>query len=550
ETSRGTLTTPIGGNRYSGNTYGGYLITNLDAEVEGEHSSKYLITDTRMQVMLPEPLEANGGEAVISMNFKFKIPESGMDRMGRLETKNGTIYSLAQWYPKVAVFDDVNGWNVLPYLGAGEFYLEYGNFDYKVTAPYDHIVVGSGKLLNPKEVLTETQMKRMEKAANSNETVFILKPEEVGSPNSRPMNSGLLTWHFEIENSRDIAFASSKAFVWDAAKINLPSGTSCLAQSAYPVESAGQSAWGRSTEYTKASIEFYSKNYFEYPYPNAINVASHVGGMEYPGLAFCSWKSKGRGLWGVTDHEFGHIWFPMIVGSNERKFPWMDEGFTMFINHYSTLAFNNGEYASRINMQGIVNYMTSPKREPINTYPDVVGLRHLGYTAYYKPAAGLLLLREYVLGHERFDRAFNSYIETWAYKHPQPSDFFNHMENVAGEELSWFWESWFYSNKNIDLAIDKIEKVEEGYVITVANHGGIPMPMVLHVNYVDGSSEIVRLPVEIWQRGDTWNYLLETEKTVKKVVSDPKNMLPDVDEGNDAWEQTAPKSTNEEKTGK
>jgi hypothetical protein len=538
ESSRGTMTTPLGGNRYSGDTEGGFLITNLVSEVDGEESTEYLISDTRMQVDLAEPLEANGGEATVSMNFKFKIPEAGMDRMGRLEVEDGVIYSLAQWYPKMCVFDDVQGWNTLPYLGAGEFYLTYGDFDYKITAPYDHIVVGSGELMNPEDVLTETQIQRLEKASQSNETVFIVKPKEVGSPSTRPVNSGTLTWHFEIENARDIAFASSKAFIWDAAKINLPSGKACMAQSVYPQESAGNEAWGRSTEYTKFSIEHYSQKWFEYPYPTAINVASNVGGMEYPGVSFCSWKSKGRGLWGVTDHEFGHNWFPMIVGSNERCFVWMDEGFNTFINHYATLAFNDGEYATRFAKPSMMEgYMTSKTREAISTYPDVVGLRNLGYTGYYKPAAGLIILREYILGEERFDKAFRSYIHTWAYKHPQPTDFFNHMENVAGEDLSWFWRGWFYSNENIDISVDSVEAHEDGYLIRVSNHGGIPMPVLLDIVYENGEREKLKLPVEIWQRNDEWTYLFETEKPVEKVVFDPNQMLPDVNDDDDVWEK-------------
>ncbi|HET8838222.1 MAG TPA: M1 family metallopeptidase [Flavobacteriaceae bacterium] len=536
ETSRGTMTTPIGGNRYSGDIYGGYEISNLEANVNGKTSTAHTISDTRMQVMLAEPLEGNGGVATISMNFKFKIPEMGMDRMGRLDRKQGTVYSMAQWYPKVAVFDDINGWNTLPYLGAGEFYLEYGTFDYKITAPYDHIVVGSGELLNPEEVLTEKQRDRLEQASKSNETVFILKPEEIGKKSSRPAKSGTLTWHFKMENTRDVAFASSKSFIWDAAKINLPSGKDCLAQSVYSKESAGEDAWGRSTEYTKAAIEFYSKTYFEYPYPNAINVASHVGGMEYPGIVFCGWRAKGQGLWGVTDHEFGHIWFPMIVGSNERKYPWMDEGLNTFINHYSTLAFNNGEYASRLAMDRLIGYMTSPNREPISTSPEVVNLRHLGYTAYYKPAMGLIVLREYILGPERFDRAFNSYIETWAYKHPQPTDFFNHMENVAGEELSWFWRGWFYSNENIDIGIDEVKAQDNGYVITVSNDAGIPMPVVLKINYKDGTSEMLNMPVEIWMRADVWDHFLKTDKKIKEIIFDPQEILPDVNTSNNTWQ--------------
>ncbi|WP_121666462.1 M1 family metallopeptidase [Mesonia aquimarina] len=534
ENSRGSLTTPIKGNRYNGDVEGGYTIAELT--VEGE-KVQYTITDTRMQVMLAESLES--GEAVeVAMNFSYKVPVEGMDRMGRLNVKDGTIYAMAQWFPRMAVYDDVVGWNIEPYLGAGEFYLDYGDYDYKVTVPYDHIVVGSGVLQNPEEVLTNKQQARLKKAKQSDETVYIVRPNEIGKRSNRPVQEGNLTWHFKMENSRDVAFGSSKAFIWDAAQIDLPNGEKAIAQSAYPKESDGEEAWTRSTEYTKASIEFYASRYFPYPYKSAVNVAADIGGMEYPGLSFCSWKSKGSSLWGVTDHEFGHNWFPMIVGSNERRYAWMDEGFNTFINHYSTLAFNEGEYPSRLDKtRRLTDYLQKESREGIDNYPDVTNLRNLGYTAYYKPATGLILLREYIIGEERFDRAFASYIDTWAFKHPQPTDFFNHMENVAGENLAWFWKGWFYGNGNIDIAVEEVVTHEEGYVISVANNAEIPVPVNLTITYADGSTENQRLPVEIWQRGDTWDYLLKTDKEVEKVQFDAQQQVPDIQADNDTWEQ-------------
>ncbi|WP_373396957.1 M1 family metallopeptidase [Algoriphagus halophilus] len=541
EDSRGTLTTPIQGNRYNGDTDGGFDISNVSAKVgsKGAVSNKHIISDTRMQVWFAEPIPAKGGKATVSMNFSFKIPEKGMDRMGRLDVEDGTIYALAQWYPKVAVFDQIEGWNVEPYLGAGEFYLEYGAFDYKITVPYDHIVVGSGELLNPKEVLSKELQDRYAKAKESDETVYLVSPEEIGNTElTRPKQEGMVTWHFAIENSRDIAFASSKAFIWDAAKINLPSGKKILAQSVYPKESDGIEAWSRSTEYSKASIEYYSETWFEFPYATATNVAAEIGGMEYPGLNFCHFRSKGRGLWGVTDHEFGHNWFPMIVGSNERRYAWMDEGFNTFINHYSTLAFNNGEYPSRLQQtRRSLNYFNSETREGIDTYPDVANTSNLGMVAYNKPAIGLIVLREYILGPERFDNAFKSYIKTWAYKHPQPSDFFNHMENVGGENLSWFWQGWFYGNGNIDLGINGVFPYSGNYLLSISNKGDIPMPVLFEVTYEDDSTERFTLPVEIWQRGDTWNHIIKTDKKVKSVILDPDKILPDVNLGNDSWPQ-------------
>lgn len=535
--SRGTLTTPLSGNRYNGDTDGGYNLEYITTKVDGVSGNRFIINDTRMQVFFEKPLKAKGGKAQISMDFSFKIPQKGMDRMGRLDVEDGVIYALAQWYPKMVTFDDVNGWNTMPYLGAGEFYLEYGDFKYSVEVPREYIVVGSGELMNPEEVLTDEQLDRFEKARNSDKTTYIIKPDEVGKTNKIRPNKDSFIWKFEMENSRDIAFATSKAFIWDAAKIDLPDGKKALAQSAYPKESNGNNAWERSTEYTKASVEHYSNKWFPYPYKNAINVAADVGGMEYPGIVFCGYKAKGGSLWGVTDHEFGHIWFPMIVGSNERRHAWMDEGFNTFINIYSTLDFNDGEYPAGILMSksSILPWFTSSMREPISTYPDITQSRNLGLVAYYKPALGLYILREYILGPQRFDVAFKAYIKAWAYKHPTPGDFFNIMENAAGENLNWFFKAWFYSNDNIDLAINTVEKVTDGYTITFENKG-MPMPVVYNVYYEDGTKDELRLPVEIWQKGDEWTTAVYTNKKATKIVIDPNRILLDIAPENNRWE--------------
>ena len=443
--SRGNAVVPLNGSRNGakGQEFdGGHRIKSVKivSTVNGKSSEKettFTITDTRMQVDLPQGLKANGGSVKIKIEFSFVSPEYGSDRMGVLETKNGKIFTIAQWYPRMCVYDDVRGWNTNPYLGAGEFYLEYGDFDVAITAPSSHIVVGSGDLLNTTEVYTAEQQKRWNAAKVSDKTVIIRSAEEVTNTASRPAGKSTLTWKFKIKNSRDFSWASSPAFVIDAARINLPSGKKSLAISAYPTESNGNNGWERSTEYTKASIEHYSKLWYEYPYPAATNVAGNEGGMEYPGIVFCSWESRGADLWGVTDHEFGHIWFPMIVGSNERLFAWMDEGFNTFINSLSTEAFNNGEYKQpAMNLHNMAEYMTGTDNEPIFTAPDNMKEANIGLLAYLKPGSGLTMLRENILGKERFDKAFREYIKRWAYKHPQPDDFFRTMENVAGEDLS------------------------------------------------------------------------------------------------------------------
>jgi len=541
--SKGRATTPLSGGRFTGSDVGGYEITEVEVSLsEGKKSGnsytpEYIIDDTRMQIRFENPLKANGGKVEIAMDFAFDIPKYGSDRMGRLKTKNGWVYTIAQWYPRMTVYDDVRGWNNEPYLGAGEFYLEYGDFDYKITVPYNMIVLASGELQNPEDVLTEEQINRLKEAESSDETVMIIKPEEVGNTSiTRPAQSGTLTWHYKMENSRDIAFGASEAFIWDASRINLPSGNKCMAMSIYPEESNGKRAWGRSTEYTKASIEHYSEMWFEYPYPTAINVAGVVGGMEYPGVSFCSWKATTSGLWGVTDHEFGHNWFPMIVGTNERLYPWMDEGFNTFINHYSTVNFNEGEYPSDFDyMSFLMGYFLDKNRESISTFPDIVQSSNLGWTAYFKPAIGMRVLREVILGEERFDYAFRYYIENWAYKHPTPLDFFNTMENAAGEELDWFWKGWFYSNGNLDQSIDKVKKTKGGYVIDISNKAELVMPVVLEVVESDGTIKKVQLPVEIWQRGDEWSFFYETDQELQEVIINPDNLMPDVESQNNSW---------------
>ncbi|HET7116702.1 MAG TPA: M1 family metallopeptidase, partial [Hanamia sp.] len=322
--SRGEATSLITGGRFANRDFTkGYELNSVEVVMDGKVTkAKYIVSDTRMQLWLPRTLAPKKGIAQIKINYGFSIPKYGTDRMGRVDTKNGWIYEIAQWYPRMCVYDDIEGWNTLPYLGQGEFYLEYGNIDYTITAPSNLIIVGSGELKNPGECLTPTVLKRLKEARESDKTVTIISADELNG-NSYHLNKPNITWHFVCNETRDVAWAASKAFIWDAARINLPSGKKALAQSVYPVESAQDQAWKRSTEFVKGAIELYSKEWFEYPYPDATNVAGIVSGMEYPSLVFCSWKSSGSGLWGVTNHEFGHTWFPMIVGSNERKFPFM-----------------------------------------------------------------------------------------------------------------------------------------------------------------------------------------------------------------------------------
>ncbi len=545
--SRGNAVVPITGSRNGaqGQIFDGgqkvksVKIISINNGKPVEIEAKYSINDTRMQVFLPQTLNAKGGNVKVRIEFSFIAPFEGSDRMGVLETKNGKIFTIAQWYPRMCVYDDINGWNTNPYLGASEFYLEYGDFEVNITAPSNHIVVCSGELTNPTAVYSLEEQKRLAQAKSSDKTVIIRSAEEVTNLAKIASNT-TKTWNYKIKNARDISWSSSPAFIFDAAKINLPSGKKSLAISVYPIESAGNDAWSRATEYTKACLEHYSKKWFEYPYPVATNVAGNEGGMEYPGIVFCGWESKGEDLWGVTDHEFGHIWFPMIVGSNERLYGWMDEGFNTFINSLSTLEFNKGEYKPKpTDLHKEADDYTNPTNEPILSSPDNMKEANIGLLCYSKPSSGLVILREQVLGPARFDFAMQTYIERWAYKHPTPDDFFRTIENVAGEDLGWFWRGWFKYNWRLDQGINAIKYVKNdpklGVIITVENFEKMAMPVILDVKTKTGKITRIKLPVEIWQRNVDWSFKHNSTEEIESITIDPDHVFPDVNENNNTW---------------
>ena len=542
QNSRGQARMPVGGYSRYGNAEnnfdGGYKITAVKLLTQNKNA-EYIISDTRMQVRLPEPMKPKGDEIKLKIDFSFMLPEYGADRCGILNTKDGAIFSVAQFYPRLCVYDDVQGWNTDPYLGPSEFYCEYGNFDLSITAPANHIVVSSGELQNAKEVLPAALYQKYLEARQSNKTVIIRSIDDVETATAKN-TTATLTWKFKLHNARDVAFASSKAFIWDGAQMNLPSGKKAFAQSVYPKQSIGNSGWERSTEFTKGSIENYSKRWFEYPYATAVNVASNVGGMEYPGIVFCGAMAKGSGLFGVTDHEFGHTWFPMIVGSNERKYGWMDEGFNTFINGIATKDFNQGEfYEKQSNTDH--NFMFGPLSEKIMLTPDAMQEGSIGSSLYFKPGYGLALLRNYILDSNRFDYAFKTYIKNWAFKHPTPWDFFRTMDNAAGESLSWFWKGWFLENYALDQAIDDVSYIDnmprKGAVVTLHNLDRMAMPVFLTYETVSGRKKSKKLPVEIWNNTAVFKVKLDTDEELKSVSIDPDKFLPDINYSNNTWKK-------------
>ena len=541
--------------RRSKSTGGGHTDGYQFKEVTIDYKSKtkkaeYIISDTRMQIRLPEALPTKE-KINIRIQYHYAIPGTFGGRTDYFETKNGRIYEIAQWYPRMCVYDDLQGWNTLPYLGSGEFYCEYGDFDYLISVPKGMIVAGSGELQNEVDVLSVQQRERLALAKKSDKTVMIRTVNEVNNAAAGNSNMGMKTWHFKMFNTRDVAFGASKAYVWDAAKVNLPGGKESLAMSVYPVEVAGENAWSRATEYLKKSIEYFSEKWFVYPYPVAINEAGKAGGMEYPGIVFDPLDSKDADLYSVTAHEIGHNWFPMIVGSNERRFAFMDEGFNTFIDIYAADNFNNGEYAPKRDGEyapgkgnpsdEIVPLLQDEGAPTMMARADMLTEKYRHPLVYFKPALGLVLLREAILGHDRFDYAFKKYIERWAYKHPAPDDFFRTMNNEGGEDLSWFWKEWFHNNWQFDAAVQSVSYVNNDYrngtEITIANMQKMAMPLDIEIVLKDGAKQELKLPIETWMQNAFHTIYLPTTQPLQSVTIDPKAILPDSNRGNNVWKE-------------
>jgi hypothetical protein len=492
----------------------------------------YRVNGTVMRVDLARPLPPRGRQ-VLEIGWYFPFGPNS-NRMGLEPIDGSNVYEVAQWYPRLAVYDDVRGWNTEQYLGQGEFYLEYGSFDVSLTLPANMLVAATGTLQNPAEVLTAAQRNRLARARSSDSTVVIRGKDEIADPASRPLSrSGTLTWRFTADSVRDFAWAAARHFVWDAARAN---GGKTLAMSFYPP--SAEPIWKESTQYVRFAVENYS-TWYPYPYPVAINVNGIEGGMEYPMIVFCHNRTDPKALFSVTDHEIGHTWFPMIVGNNERLYAWMDEGFNTFMNHYNWDKKYPGEYNRRGDPGLYIPFALSGKEEPIMTPADRIR-GSLSMTAYTKPGLGLILLRDHIIGRERFDPAFREYARRWAYKHPTPADFFRSIEDGVGEDLSWFWRSWFYTTERLDQAVDSVTVADSAGVVASRIHlrsaTSMPMPVELDLRMDDGTTQHLRLPVEVWEGGPQYTAVVPGPKTVVGVTVDSKNFYPDVRRENNRWQ--------------
>ena len=427
----------------------------------------HTINKTMMRIDLPQPLKP-GARVTFSVDWRYNINEQKVlgGRAGYEKfDDNNDLFEIAQWFPRMAAYYDVYGWQHKQFLGAGEFTLEFGDYDVRITVPSDHIVASTGELQNPGDVLTAAQRDRLKQARTAKKPVIIVTQAEAEAA-EKARSTATKTWHFKARNVRDFAFASSRKFIWDAQGVK-SGNTDVLAMSYYPKE--GNPLWEKySTQAIIHTIEQYNKYSFDYPYPTAISVNGPVGGMEYPMISFngprpSKDKKTGEitysqrtkyGLIGVIIHEVGHNYFPMIVNSDERQWTWMDEGLNTFVQYLAQQAWEENWPDSRGEPRRITDYMKSRNQVPIMTNSE--SLLQFGNNAYAKPAAALNVLRETVLGRELFDFAFKEYAERWKFKRPTPADFFRTMEDASGTDLDWFWRGWFYTTDAVDVSVDGI----------------------------------------------------------------------------------------------
>ncbi|MGI4844774.1 MAG: M1 family metallopeptidase [Janthinobacterium lividum] len=444
---------------------GGFKVANV--RDSGGRPLKYTINGTMMRIDLPQALKP-GSRVSFSLDWNYNINEQKVlgGRSGYEKFDDGNdLYEIALWFPRMAAYYDVYGWQHKQFLGSGEFTLEFGDYDVRITVPADHIVASTGELQNPNEVLTATQRQRLQQAKTAKKPVIIVTQAEAEAA-EKGRATTTKTWHFKAKNVRDFAFASSRKFIWDAQGIK-SGNTDVMAMSYYPKE--GNPLWERySTHAIIHTIEQYNKYSFDYPYPVSISVNGPVGGMEYPMITFngprpVKDKKTGEltyskrtkyGLIGVIIHEVGHNYFPMIVNSDERQWTWMDEGINSFVQSLAQEAWEEDWDEMRGHPRTIVPYMRSQNQVPIMTNSE--SLLQFGNNAYAKPAAALNILRETILGRELFDFAFKEYAERWKFKRPTPADFFRTMEDASGTDLDWFWRGWFYTTDAVDISVDGV----------------------------------------------------------------------------------------------
>ncbi|OJJ18713.1 aminopeptidase [marine bacterium AO1-C] len=482
----------------------GYKIANV--KDKSGNPLKITINGTMMRIELPKPIAANGGSFTFSLDWKNKMRErmkiGGRGGYEFFPKDGNSVYAIAQWFPRMCVYDDVNGWQNKQFLGRGEFALTFGDYEVALTVPADHIVGATGELQNPKDILSKEQMKRWKKAQNAKDPVEIVTQKEAEAK-EKTKSKKTKTWVYKAKNVRDFAFTSSRKHIWDAMGVSV-GGKKVMAMSYYPKEA--NPLWGKySTRIIALTLKTYSKYTFDYPYPVAISVEAS-NGMEYPMICF-NYGRPGpdgkvnprtrNGMFGVIIHEVGHNFFPMIVNSDERQWTWMDEGLNSFVQFLTEREVEKQPWAPDVYKKGfpsrsgfpkdIIRYMRiDPKRMvPIMTNSESIPF--FGPNAYSKPATALNILRETVMGPELFDYAFREYSQKWMFKHPKPADFFRTMEDASGVDLDWFWRGWFYSTEPCDISIEGVKLFRiPSEANKNATAGMVFKPKFYDQKYIDG----------------------------------------------------------------
>jgi hypothetical protein len=499
----------------------------------------YEVDGTIMRIQLPKPL-VPGGTADLEFAYRIRVPPDGAPRGGQ----DGEVYYISYWYPQMAVYDDVNGWQTDQYYGNAEFYMGYGNYDVALTVPAGWLVSSTGTLTNPSEVLSGQTRARLDSVRSTAQIVHVVGEGDRGAGKATASGTdGKLTWRFRAENVRDVAWGASASYLWDATTAAVGDADGDGAPDSTRVEAFWRpqmrtSHWDEAARYGRHSVEFLSQYLWPYPYPHmtAVDGPTSCGGMEYPMMTCIGGQWDTLSMYEVVVHEIAHMWHPMQVGSDEKRFAWMDEGFAQFTQSqampdffkgYDDEAENREPYLNLAIAGGEVELMHHGDRYPnYNTY---------GTASYYKTATALVALRG-VLGRETFERAFREYGRRWQYKHPTPYDFFNTVEDVAGRDLSWFWRTWFFETWKLDQAIDTVTTVGDSLEVVVSNHERAPMPVPLVVTRSAGEPQTVEIPVSVWFTGEKRTSVrIAREPTIKTIEIDPKREFPDIDRSNGIW---------------
>ncbi|MEC5142947.1 M1 family aminopeptidase [Chitinophaga sp. 180180018-2] len=533
--SRAALLTPAKGNRFGVQEYtAGCKIESLEvgATKRTLQQAAYQETDIYTKVLLPIPL-LPGRKTLIRLTYHFQLPYNGSDYMGIQPTPHGAVYQLGSMFPRVVVYDDIQGWNV---AGSG-YFVEPGSLGISITVPAGLIVQGTGELKNPEEVLSPAQLQRYRAAWKSDSVITIRSAADIAYSNKQSQG-GTRTWRFAADNAGDGIWGISSSFVWDAVRANLPNGRVTLAMALYPPES--NTEWKQITGQMKTILETYSGRWTPYAYTTAVNIAGSITGVAAPGVTVIDYQKSSRWnrTWTKTNHEIGHSWFNMMVPA-DSKYGWMCEGLNTFINliNCDTLRgeppFTLPDATRRLAVNvGI---------PALNTPAPAVRTGIMAMVMYIKPALALTLLRDKVIGREKFDPAFRRFISEWTFKHPAPEDFFRMMENETGEDLQWFWRSWFLNDWKLDQGITDVVYVNndpaQGANITIVNRGKMVMPVDVAIREAGGKPAIVRFPAQVWQQDSVHTFHYASTTPLEEVILDPGNELPDTDRSNNAWKK-------------